>query len=391
MIKWLKVWLISWVLINTAWADDLTTKQLIQTSVKEFMQVNGVPGAAVLLYKNGKISSYYFGYAVPKKHILVSENTIFEIGSITKTFTGLLFAENIADGKMQLTDPAIDYLPFKTSNAFHQISLLNLATHTSSLPYSATGLAYNTANSTTHKLALEKFLASWQLPYPIGSQMLYSNLGFGLLGDTLANAAHTSLADLMEQTILKPLGMLSAGLDLNSIQKKNLAQGFTAAGQPAKPNPSGLFAGAWAMKASPKDMQAYLLAVLDAPGTPATIAKAMQIAETPYYGLAQYSLQLGLGWMMTPLDSEENIIHLINQPRYRQISSHDAQKLLSPIFNRNALIDKTGTTLGFRAYIAIIPKTNTGIVILINRSIAASGALPNLANSLLFKTSGLIK
>lgn len=359
---------------------------LVHTAIQSLMKKNKIPGVAVLLYANGKMSTYYFGEADPKKHIRVSENTLFEIGSITKTFTGVLLAENVIENKMRFNDLIDNQAGFAHSP---KITLQELATHTSSLPFNVENLPYNAAVSEKNKAAFNHFLQTWTAPFKPGTKMLYSNFGFGILGMILAKSEQTTLPVLIKQNLLNPLGMGSSGLDISPEKQKNLASGFTEQGKLVKHLPSGLLPGAWAMKVSPKDMQNYLKVALGVSPVSEKIYKAMVASQMAYYVMPEQGTMLGLGWAITPLDKISNINKLTHNPSHYHFAAYKVQPLEIPTFNANTLIAKGGLTDGFRSYIAIIPNKKAGIVILANRYFE-SGDLPNLANKTLFQITGML-
>jgi beta-lactamase class C len=368
----------------------LAADPMIQSTIQKYMQENEISGAAVLLYKEGKMQSYYFGEAVPEKHIPVTENTIFELGSITKTFTGLLLAQNVIENNVSLQDSVTHYLNLKTSRSFQKITLLDLATYTAGLPFNAPALPYNAVDSNRNSKVMQRFLKHWKAPYQPGSKILYSNFGYGLLGTALANSQTLPLPLLMQQTILNPLGMQNSGLDLKEATQENLAQGFTGEGTPIKHRSSGLLSGAWAMKASVADMQAYLKAALMLPEIPPEITQAMKISQTAYCDLPD-KWSVGLAWKIIPLDKPKTIDTLINRPHNQSsVNSPVVSIANNPKFYSNAVIEKTGATDGFRAYIAVIPKTQTGIVVLINRFTYSAADFTNIAHSILLEASGMI-
>jgi beta-lactamase class C len=107
---------------------------IVKETANAFMSENHIPGLAILLYVDGAASSYYFGYADREKKKPVTQKTIFEVGSLSKLMTSLLFAQEIDMAKMNLNDSVKKYLP-DLSTAFDDISLKELATHTSGLEF----------------------------------------------------------------------------------------------------------------------------------------------------------------------------------------------------------------------------------------------------------------
>jgi CubicO group peptidase (beta-lactamase class C family) len=115
-------------------------------------------------------------------------DTVFEIGSITKMFTALLLTDMVQRGDVALGDPVAKYLPPDVTmpqRGGRQITLQDLATHTSGLPRLPSNLASKDPSNpyVDYSIAqLYQFLSGYQLTRDIDSQFDYSNLGFGLLG-----------------------------------------------------------------------------------------------------------------------------------------------------------------------------------------------------------------
>ncbi len=150
----------------------------------------------------------------------VTANTVFEVASVTKVFTGLLLADAVLRGEVALDDPATKYLPpGMTALEWpgRPVTLADLATHTSGLP----GVLSQTQPGAP-PLTLEQsysvapedlyaFLRAYKLKVEPGTQYLYSNLGAGLLGHILALRVNTTYLSLIHTRILAPLGMSETG------------------------------------------------------------------------------------------------------------------------------------------------------------------------------------
>ena len=165
----------------------------------------------------------------------VDQRTIFEIGSMSKVFTSLLLADMVQRREVKLDDPVAKYLPAGVKvpeRGGRQITLIDLATHTSGLPRLPTNLAPKDPGNpyADYTVAqLYAFLSSYSLPRDIGSQYEYSNLGGGLLGHVLALRAGTDYGALVRQSITGPLGMTSTTIALTPEEKARLAIGHDAA------------------------------------------------------------------------------------------------------------------------------------------------------------------
>lgn len=359
----------------------------INQAMMKFMKRYHIHGAAVIISQKGKTKTYLYGEAIPAKHIPVTENTIFELGSITKTFTGTLLAENLIQGKTSLSEPIQPYLDKPHSRLMGKITYLNLATHSSGLPFNARNLPYNASTSSTHQFRYNYALKTQIPSFRMDSQMLYSNFGYGILGRVLANKEQTTLPYLMKQHILTPLNMHTSGLDIRPEHQKYLAQGYSAQGRPVPYQPSGMLGGAWAMRASVKDMRHYLQAALGNAKNPKQIHKAMRLSQVAYFDVPRERMQMGLGWVVTPLNQKNSMRRIIRKPEHYHFVPVRGSRIQNPHFNPRALIGKTGATDGFRAYIAMIPEKNTGVVIMANQFFHSGFSLTSMANQMLLEAT----
>ncbi len=362
-----------------------TTNPNVTNTMKSVMNKYGIPGAAVLIYKDGKIDQYLFGVMNKKTRAPVKSTTIFELGSITKTFSGLLLAQNVSNGKIHLDDKLASYMDNNDqfSDSFKQVTLLQLATYTSSLPFNLQDISYNAASTSRNSKLFSKFVHTWVAPYPSGTAELYSNVGFAMLGMAMANYEEASLAQVMQENILKPLGMNSSFLTVPANKFKLYSQGYTAKGTPSRTPQGGLFAGSWAMKTSVTDMKQYLRLAVGAESMPVGLSTAIKIAQTGYFENEEHK-QVGLAWFINPLDkvSKADLLKVI-EPGPRNKNENQVTLISSPVFNSNALIEKTGSTNGFRAYIGVIPAQKIGIVILTNKFIFDSHVIEHTGRELL--------
>src|SRR6266478_5006656 len=171
----------------------------------------------------------------------VNGDTVFEIGSVTKTFTTLLLQDMVERGEVKLDDPVAKYLPESVKVPAHnakQITLLDLATHTAGLPRDPSnltptrGLPENAfADYTVEKLYA--FLSSFALDREPGSKFEYSNVGMALLGHILALKTGTNYEALVVKRICRPLKMSSTRITLPPELRGRLARGHDQLGKPA--------------------------------------------------------------------------------------------------------------------------------------------------------------
>ena len=253
----------------------------------------GTHGSVVIgVIQRGERRVFSFGGAAP--------NAIFEIGSITKTFTGLLLAKMVAEGEVKFDDPVRQFLPDGTvaKPEGSEITLLDLAIQHSGLPRMPDNFhPTDPQNPYADYLPpdLYKFIASHGLAKPAAPAFLYSNLGVGLLGQALANRAGKSYAALLEQKITGPLGMRDTVIALSEEQQKRFVQGYDAEHHPAHAWDLVALAGAGAIRSTAADMLTYLDAELHPDKYPALASAIAQTQELRADAMG--GMRIGLAWL----------------------------------------------------------------------------------------------
>jgi CubicO group peptidase (beta-lactamase class C family) len=194
----------------------------------------------------------------------VDGDTLFEIGSVTKTFTALLLLDMVKRGEMKLDDAVAKYLPKNVKTPARQnkeITLLNLAAQDSGLPFNADNLAagdwveaYNAYNAAD----LYAFLSRYTLTNDPGRDFQYSNVGMSLLGHVMELRAGTNFESLIVNRICRPLGMSSTFITVGAESKVRLAMGHDEEGRSAKYYRLQVMAGAGALLSTANDLLRYL-------------------------------------------------------------------------------------------------------------------------------------
>ena len=163
--------------------------------------------------------------------------SVFEIGSITKVFTGILLANMAAKGEVSLDDPIAKYLPedevTMPTRGGREITLIDITTHRSGLPTMPDNLKpANPANPYADYTVgqMYDFLSHYQLQRDIGAEAEYSNLAMGLLGHVLARVSGSSYEELVRERILDPLGMHHTGITLSNDMQHWLVKGHDGEG-----------------------------------------------------------------------------------------------------------------------------------------------------------------
>jgi serine-type D-Ala-D-Ala carboxypeptidase/endopeptidase len=228
-------------------------------------------------------------------------DTVYEIGSITKTFTATLLAKAALSGRVTLDTVVAHLLPdFKIpSRGGKEISLGHLATQDSGLPRMPSNfLPKDPSNPYADYDAakLKAFLAGYELPRDPGTSYEYSNLGFGLLGYALAQLDHMTYDAMAGAKILKPLGMTMSGIVFTDAMRAHLAPGHDDTGKAASNWDLDALAGAGVIRSTANDMLRYLKANMGIDQSP--LAAAMKLAQQPRSNVGQ-TMRIGLGWMTT--------------------------------------------------------------------------------------------
>jgi CubicO group peptidase (beta-lactamase class C family) len=194
-------------------------------------------------------------------------DSIYEIGSITKTFTGLVLSQMVEQGEVRLDEPVRELLPAGTVGKpdGSEITLLDLATHHSGLPRMPDNVhPADPANpfADYRPADLYAYLARHTVAKPAPTEFLYSNLGFGLLGQALSNRAAEPYAVLLEQEVAGPLGLKDTAVSLSPEQQARFIPGHSSDHRPARAWDSDALEGAGAIRSSAPDMLRYLQANL---------------------------------------------------------------------------------------------------------------------------------
>ena len=248
-------------------------------------------GLAIGVWKNGERRVLAYGAARP--------DSIFEIGSITKTFTGLILARMVADGKVRLDEPVRELLPAGTvaKRDGAEITLLDLVTHHSGLPrmppnFRPADRANPYADYGTEQLYA--YVAKRGLSKPADAHFRYSNIGVGLLGQALAVRAGRGYAELLREQITGPFGLADTAIQLSPDQQRRFIQGYDDQHRPVHAWDLDALAGAGAIRSTAGDLLTYLQANLH-PERFAALAGPINAAHQPR-NVAPSGGQIALAW-----------------------------------------------------------------------------------------------
>lgn len=309
----------------------------IDSIVNVYMKNPNNCGLSLAIYNNGLIQYYNYGQIKKGSNQLPSNTTIYEIGSVSKTFTGILLAKAITDKKVSANDPVKKHLGDDYENlAFRgkNIELIHLANHTSRLhrvPYDLLQQPntdpLNPYAAYNKKMVLD-YVSKFKPDTFPGVKNEYSNLGMGLLGMTFEKVYNLSYEQLTDSFICKPLSMSDTKITLNSEQAKRFATGYTSDGYETPYWGFVALEGAGGLRSTTKDMISFVKGNLEESQT--------------YFKLSHQSTfndgnnNIAMGW------------HLFTTKKSNEMIWHN------------------GRTGGFSSFCGFIKSKNVGVVVLSN-------------------------
>ncbi len=335
-------------LLVTANPSPPTATVNVEQLIKE--RVNRAYNVGIVVAVISPDGTHFYNYGKSSKQSNawpVNENSLFPLASITKVFTGLLFADMVEQGKLGLDDPAQKYLPQTIRLPTYkgrEITLIQLATHTSGLsprpvpPESAIG-EDPYGHLTTQDL--ENFLNHYSLTRAPGTQYEYGDLGFGLLADIVSNQAGISYPSLISERITKPLAMDHTQIITSPNINQKLITGYNAADQQTPFFHFPILQGAGALYSTASDLTKFVSANL---------------------GLNKSHLYSAMKLSHIPRQTEGNPAMNMDFPGVENLSIGIGWN----IDGQHQVIWKNGNMPGFSSFIGFNPVKKIGVVILTN-------------------------
>lgn len=333
--------------------------EIIKKNGEKFVKSKNISSVSIGIYKDGRVYTEHFGEIVKGKNNPPNENTIYEVGSISKTITSYLVAKAVLDKKIKLEDDIRVYLDGNYPNLEYKgapITIKHLITHTSGLPTflpsNMNGLYEKLTKEVPNEfLALEKSydkekflhdLTTVSITTEPGVNYLYSNAGAELIGCVLEKVYHKSIDELLKENFSDRYNMSTTAIKLDSLQAKNLVRGYWMDSETLAPNNlNPLWGTAGGIKMTITDMMGYIKLQLDDNNPIVSEShKALYEIRSP--------LQIGYYWR-------------IWKDKYGTSYNHH------------------GGTSGTQNWLFIYPKYNLGISIITNQS---GSKTPKLLNKI---------
>ncbi|HCR1290683.1 TPA: beta-lactamase, partial [Pseudomonas aeruginosa] len=267
----------------------------------------------------------------------------------------------LAQDKMRLDARASQHWPALQGSRFDGISLLDLAT------YTAGGLPLQFPDSVQKDQAqIRDYYRQWQPTYAPGSQRLYSTPSIGLFGYLAARSLGQPFERLMEQQVFPALGLEQTHLDVPEAALAQYAQGYGKDDRPLRVGPGPLDAEGYGVKTSAADLLRFVDANLHPERLDRPWAQALDATHRGYYKVGD--MTQGLGWEAYDWPISLKRLQAGNSTPMA-LQPHRIARLPAPqALEGQRLLNKTGSTNGFGAYVAFVPGRDLGLVILANRN-----------------------
>lgn len=335
-------------------------ESLVSAAIGPVMEEHEIPGMAVGVTLRGQRYLFTYGVASIESGQAVAEDTLFEIGSISKTFTATLAAYAEARGALSLSDSASSHLPALAGSSFDTISLRDLGT------YTAGGLPLQFPDAVGNQEAMIAYFRSWRPAYAPGSHRLYSNPSLGLFGYLAAASLGKPFSDIMEQKLLPALGLTETYVQVPPDRMGRYAPGYTKGGAPIRVAPGLLDTETYGLKTTAGDLLRFLELNMNPEGLEESLRRALARTQAGYERVGP--MTQGLGWEFYAYPTE--LAALLAGNSVQVIREVRAVERLDPPLppQKAALFNKTGSTNGFGAYILFVPAKEIGIVLLANRN-----------------------
>ncbi len=310
----------------------------VEQSIRARVENGYAPSIVIGVIDESGSTVFAHGWSKREGGQPVDADTVYEIGSITKAFTGILLADMASKGEVGLDDPISKHLPDDIDTPTKddkEITLKHLSNHTSGLPRLPDNMTPDDSDNPYASYKPEdlyEFLDGYAMQNAIGVKYDYSNLGAGLLGQILSRVAGETYEQLVWNRIAKPLGMTSTMGSTRVDAKPREAQGYTGAVEAGHWDIPTL-AGAGDLVSSASDMLKFVAANLCMDNC--VLKEAMTKSHEPTVHTSIPNTQVGLGW---------------------HIRDHEGRKL----------IWHNGGTGGFRSFVGFNPDKKFGVVVLTN-------------------------
>jgi len=337
-----------------------TIRHAVDEAIQPMMAKNRIPGVAVGVIVDGKAQVFNYGVVSLETRQPVGNGTLFELGSVSKTFTATLASWAQVNHQLSLSDDVDKYLPELRGSQFGKLSLLNLGTHTPGV------LPLQVPDEIGNDAQLMSWFKAWRATYKPGTYRTYTNPGIGTLGLITAKAMGEDFTSLIEGRLFPALGLKNSFIDVPAARKADYAQGYTKDGKPIRLKGGELGAEAYGVKSTAADMVRFVEANMDMLKLDGSLQRAITDTHTGYFQAGPMTQDLI--WEQYPYPVTLQSL-LDGNSTSMALDATPVAKIDPPLeAKEDVWINKTGSTNGFGSYVAFVPSRRVGIVILGNRN-----------------------
>ncbi|HTH82620.1 MAG TPA: serine hydrolase domain-containing protein [Mucilaginibacter sp.] len=314
----------------------------VDTVARAYIQQSNTVGLTIGIIKDGKISTYNYGETKRGNNRLPTTSTIYEIASISKTFTAAILAWYVNEGKLHLNDRITKYLPdsVAANPELQKITLTNLSNHTSGLPGLPSNFnaqrPYDPLNPYKYYTSqlLYTYLKNCRLKNEPGRVYAYSNLAVALLGNILERVSGKTYEQLVEEIICKPLGMNTTVQHLYPMISTRMTSVYNETGKETPVWDFNVLVAHGGLKSTIDDMLLYAKANMYKSNT--KLSKAFELAHQVTFAGGE-NFKLCLGWHIIDIDGVNYYYH--NGGTYGSSSylAYNTEKNLAVIVLSNAV------------------------------------------------------
>jgi beta-lactamase class C len=340
--------------------DADAVRAAVDRAIRPLMAQHDVPGMAVAVTVDGHALFFNYGEASKQGYVPVTENTLFELGSVSKTFTATLACHAQGLGKLSFDDDPGKYVPQLKGSAIDRASLLELGT------YTAGALPLQFPDEVETDAQMIAYFRAWRPDAAPGTQRRYSNPSLGLFGHATARALGIGFADAVEGRLFPALGLTHSHIRVPAGAMGDYAWGYDKANRPVRVSPGEFDAETYGVKASSADMIRFVQENIDPGSLPAPMRRAIECTHTGYFRIGD-TVQ-GLGWEQYRAPVSLSALQAGNSTTM-STGANPVTRLQPPQAPpRGTLFNKTGATRGFGSYVLFVPERRVGIVMLANKN-----------------------
>jgi beta-lactamase class C len=340
-------------------ADDARLKAITDAAIKPVMEKNGIPGLAVGISVDGENHVFTYGVMSKTTGQPVTPQTLFELGSISKTFTVTLSTYAETQGKLSLAGKVEDYLPSMKGKPFGDVTLMHLGTHT------AGGFPLQVPDNVKTEPQLLAYLKAWKPAYKAGTHRTYANPSIGMLGYVTAKAMGQSYDSAMQDVLFPALGLKSTFTVVPKAKMADYAQGYKRTGEPARMTPAILSSEAYGVRSTATDMIRFVNANMGLEKLDGKLQQAIANTHTGHFSVGAMTQDMIWEQYAYPA-ALKTLIETNSGALLKTVPVSEISPPMKP--RGDVFINKTGSTNGFGAYVAFIPEQKLGIVILANKN-----------------------